>query len=275
MEIKKYANKEHYTADDFFDIVRLLRDPVDGCPWDKQQTHESIRHNFLEETYEACDAIDKKDSELLCEELGDVLLQVALHAEIERQGGGFDVGDVIDGICRKLVVRHPHIFGEATAATSDEVLTTWEAIKRKTKGQKAGSQAIDDVPAALPALARSQKVQKRAADAGFDYPDTQGALSDLHSEIVELDTAVRENTNVAEELGDVIFAAVNVARFCGIDAEQAAEAACNKFVCRYKTVETAAQAKGIDMKCSGIDILNELWKYSKEQNNGKEIQKHD
>lgn len=260
-----YKFKERYGLADVVEIVHLLRDPVNGCPWDKEQTHQSIRKNFLEEAYEACDAIDKNDKALLREELGDVLLQVALHSEMESEQGVFSIDDVADELCKKLIVRHPHIFGEVSASDSAAVLDNWEAIKRSQKGMKAGSSAIDDVPAAFPALYKSQKVQKRARDAGFDYENVSQAFGDLKSEVDELESALRDGSNIEEEVGDAIFACVNVARLSGIDAEHAAEKACEKFKSRYKTVEDAAAKRGIDMKNCGIDILNDLWKQAKNE----------
>lgn len=161
-------------------------------PWDREQDHHSIRRNFIEETYEVCEAIDNDDPVLLQEELGDVLLQVAFHARMEEEAGRFDFGDVCDGICKKLIVRHPHVFGETKVADSGEVLVNWDRIKERTKGQKTATETLRSVSAALPALMRSEKVQHRAAKVGFDYPDTGGALRDLESEVAELREAISE-----------------------------------------------------------------------------------
>ncbi len=168
------TQKERYNMEDLLEIVALLRDPENGCPWDKVQTHTSIRKNFIEETYEVADAIDLADASLLCEELGDVLLQVALHTRMEEEQGAFTFGDVCTGICKKLIYRHPHIFGDAGAQTPDEALQNWEALKRREKHREGAGDDLDSVPAALPALMRSRKVAKRAADHGFTYPDAQG-----------------------------------------------------------------------------------------------------
>ncbi len=255
--------KDRYTLGDAVTIVRILRDPVTGCPWDREQTHESIRQNFLEETYEALDAIDRGDPLLLEEELGDVLLQVLLHAEMERQTGRSDIDDIADRLCKKLVLRHPHIFGDVQADTSDRVLSNWEDIKRAEKSQRSGTDAINDVPRALPALMRSQKVQKRAAYTGFDYTDIGQALSDLESEVAELKSAIESKTNVEEELGDLIFSAVNVARFAKLDAERTLELACDKFADRFKKVEALAEQAGCDLQAAPMDKLNELWRAAK------------
>ncbi len=255
--------KENYSVDDLILLVERLRDKEDGCPWDKVQTHASIRQNFIEEAYEAVEAIDRNNNEMLEEELGDVLLQVALHAEIAKEEGAFSIDDVADTICKKLVLRHPHIFADITAKTADKVLSNWEDIKRGEKAQKTGIDAIDDVPKALPTLMRSQKVQKRAAYVGFDYPDIAMAVGDLESEVDELKRALRQDGDVFEEIGDLFFAAVNVARLSGIDADLAAERACEKFIERFRIVEALAKEQKVDMKNSGIDELNKLWSKAK------------
>ena len=266
----EFTVKDKYSVEDVFALMTVLRHPVNGCPWDREQTHESIRQNLLEETYEAMEAIDRGDSELLCEELGDVLLQVALHAEIEREAGRFGIDEIADGVCKKLVLRHPHIFGEVTAEDSDTVLSNWEDIKRQEKNQKKGADAVADVPRALPSLMRSQKVQKRAGYVGFDYPDVDMAMDDLRSEVDELSDAIRQGGDVEDELGDLIFSAVNVARFLGLDAERAAEKACDKFARRFAVTEALATERGVDMKTCGIDVLNALWADAKKQDNTHE-----
>jgi tetrapyrrole methylase family protein/MazG family protein len=256
--------KEEYTLADLVKLVRVLRDPEEGCPWDKVQTHESIRKNFIEETYEAVDAIDKKDKHLLKEELGDVLLQVLLHSEMERELGVFDIDAIANDECKKLVLRHPHIFGTVKADDSDTVLSNWEDIKREEKSQKSGTEAIADVPRALPALMRSQKVQKRAGYVGFDYDTTDEAVLELESELNELKDAIKNGTNYEEELGDLLFSAVNVARFLKIDSEEVLEKACNKFINRFTIVESLASERNINMREVGMTKLNELWQEAKE-----------
>lgn len=258
--------KDKYGLPDAVDIVKLLRDPVKGCDWDKVQTHQSIRNNFIEEVYEVCDCIDRDDSEGLLEELGDVLLQVLLHAEIKRQQGGFDIDEVSDYLIKKLIARHPHIFSDNVVKDKEEVLVNWERIKRQEKGQKSGTDSIMDVPKAYPALIKSEKYQKRAAYVGFDYQNLEGAFSDLVSEVSELKEClnkVSEKTELEEEIGDVIFSAVNVARFCGIDAEHAAQKSAERFAERFRLVEKFAEDEGIDLKTSDITRLNELWSKAK------------
>lgn len=170
-----FAFKETYSIEDLLAIMRILRGE-NGCPWDREQTHQSIRNNFIEETYEAVEAIDNSDPVLLEEELGDVLLQVVYHAEMEREAGRFSFEDVADGICQKLIQRHPHIFGDVVAGTTDEVLDNWDEIKKKTKGQTTYTDTLKSVPKVFPSLMRAAKVQKRAAKSGFAYPDGNWAM---------------------------------------------------------------------------------------------------
>ena len=181
--------KSQYDWEDFLQVMALLRGPG-GCPWDAEQTHASIRRNFLEETYEALDALDRDDPVDMCEELGDVLMQVAFHAQIETERGRFTMAEVVDGVTKKLVYRHPHVFGTVQADTSDEVLVNWEVLKRQEKGQQSTADAIEAVPHTLPALWRAEKVQKKTAKAGFDWSDRLGALRKLEEEVRELRQAV-------------------------------------------------------------------------------------
>lgn len=250
---------------DLADIVALLRDPAKGCPWDKVQTHQSIRQNFLEETYEVADAIDLADSHLLCEELGDVLLQVALHTQMEAEQNSFTLEDVTTGICKKLILRHPHIFGDVKADDSETVLKNWEAIKRQEKGRTTAAENLDSVPSALPALMRSRKVQKRAADYGFNYADVSGAMADLDSEVDELKAAIAaaDSENIAEELGDVLFSVVNVSRFVKVEPEEALGRATAKFVRRFKAVEALCAAAGKELEGLSAEELDKLWKQAK------------
>ena len=255
------TQKERYNMEDLLEIVALLRDPENGCPWDKVQTHTSIRKNFIEETYEVADAIDLADASLLCEELGDVLLQVALHTRMEEEQGAFTFGDVCTGICKKLIYRHPHIFGDAGVQTPDEALQNWEALKRREKHREGAGDDLDSVPAALPALMRSRKVAKRAADHGFTYPDAQAAIADLEQELTELKQAVAQGSADAqqEELGDVLFSAVNTARTLDIEPEQCLTAASDKFIKRFKKAESLAAESGKKLSEIKGEELNSLW----------------
>lgn len=256
--------KDSYDVRDLVEIMRILRAPG-GCPWDAEQTHESIKKNLIEETYEVIEAINKNDKELLCEELGDLLMQVVFHAQMERESGEFDFDAVSDGVCKKLIERHPHVFGEVSISGVDDVLTNWDAIKRKSKGQKSTTESMLSVPRELPALMRATKLQKKAADVGFDWDDVSGALDKLEEEISELRQAIdnKDSANISEELGDVLFSAVNVSRFVKADAEEALTASSDKFLSRFTEVEKLAKERNIDMKSAGIDELDKLWDEAK------------
>ena len=259
-----FIRKESYNVQDLVEIMKLLRAP-DGCPWDAEQTHESIKKNLIEETYEVIEAINKKDNDLLCEELGDLLMQVVFHAQMEAEEGTFDFDTVADGVCKKLIERHPHVFGDVSISGVDDVLTNWDAIKRKTKKQKTTTESMLSVPRELPALMRATKLQKKAADVGFDWSEVSGALEKLEEEIAELRQAISNNDkeNMSEELGDVLFSAVNVSRFIKVDAEESLTAASDKFLSRFTKVENLAAERGIDMKSVGIDELDKLWDEAK------------
>ena len=233
-----FQQKPKYGFEDLLQIMKMLRAPG-GCPWDREQTHKSIRQNFIEETYEVIEAIDTEDKELLKEELGDVLLQVVFHSEMESEVGSFDINDVCDGICKKLIVRHPHIFADVKADTTDEVLSNWDKIKMQTKSQKTQSDAMDSVSKSLPSLMRSEKLQKKAAKVGFDWPDVSGALQKVEEETQELKKAIEDGDKkgMEEELGDLLFSVVNVSRFLKVDSEEALYHACDKFTNRFRMVE--------------------------------------
>lgn len=252
--------KDRYTIDDLLNIMRLLRSP-NGCPWDKEQTHQSIRNCFIEETYEAVEAIDTNDSELLKEELGDVLLQVLFHSQLESEAGVFDFFDVVDGIAQKMVIRHPHVFGSTVVNDSDEVLVNWDAIKKETKNQTTQAEVLQSVSKALPALMRSAKVQQKAAKVGFDWPDVSGALDKVGEETQELKDAIASGSqdDRVEELGDLLFSVVNVSRFLHIEPEQALSLSCDKFISRFQKMEQLAKDRGIDMTGSTLEELNLLW----------------
>lgn len=256
--------KEKYDINDLLEIMRILRSE-NGCPWDREQDHKSIRKDFLEETYEVVEAIDTEDSELLLEELGDVLLQVVFHSRIEEEKGGFGFGDVADGICQKLIVRHPHVFGDVTAETSGEVLKNWNNIKQQTKGQETYSETLESVCTALPALMRAQKVGQRAKRAGMDFKDVSQVLECLESEIAELKEAMAENnsSHISEELGDVLFSCVNLARHLNCDAEEALMRSTDKFMKRFKNTEDLIRCEGIDMRSLNIDELDAYWRKAK------------
>ncbi|HHZ05614.1 MAG TPA: nucleoside triphosphate pyrophosphohydrolase [Clostridiales bacterium] len=259
-----FQEKEQYTFNDLVAIMKLLRAPG-GCPWDIEQTHKSIRQNFIEETYEVVEAIDNGDAKLLQEELGDVLLQVVFHAEIESENNSFDINDVADGICKKLIIRHPHVFSNVIADTTDKVLKNWDDIKMKTKSQSTQAQAMDSVSKALPSLMRSQKIQQKASKIGFDWDSVDGALDKLDEEVAELKEAIETGNqhSLEDEMGDVLFSAVNVSRFIKTDPEKALYNACNKFITRFNAVENMAEQRGISIKDADIHELDGLWDEAK------------
>ena len=258
-----FERKETYSLQDLIEILRILRAPG-GCPWDRAQTHLSDRRNFLEEAYEAAEAFDRDDPALMCEELGDMLMQVLFNIHIEEDAGRFTTDDVTDHICKKLIFRHPHVFGTAAADTSEEVLVNWEALKRQEKGQQTTADAMDAVARSLPALWRADKLQSKAAKAGFEFADVSGALDKLDEETAELRQAVRDGTNVEEELGDVLFSAVKVGRFCGVDPETAVNGTCEKFIRRFRAMEEAAAAEGRSLSDMTLEEMTALWNGAKE-----------
>lgn len=239
----EFKQKEKYNVYDLKEIIALLRSPG-GCPWDGEQTHESIRRNFLEEAYEACEAIDEKNPNHLCEELGDVLMQVIFHADIEEKAGNFNLDDVADMTCKKLIYRHPHIFSNVSADTSEKVLKNWEELKMKERGQRSVADTMKSVSHALPAMWRADKIISKGANAGFQWNSVSDALDKLSEEVEELRQAVSSGENISEELGDTIFSAVHVAQMLKIDPEEALSCASDKFISRFGYVEEAAKKDG-------------------------------
>ena len=254
-----FQYKDRYGMDDLLNIMALLRSPG-GCPWDREQTHQSIRRNMLEEAYEVAEAIDQQDTAHLQEELGDVLLQVVFHARMAQEAGQFAFDDVVDGICKKLVFRHPHVFGAVEAGDPDGALTAWEAQKRVEKGQKTEADTLDAVARSLPALMRAEKIQDKARKAGFDWDSVGPALDKLSEEAEELKSAVRDGTNPEEELGDLLFAAVKVGRFLGLDSELALHTACEKFIRRFRLVEERSDKP---LPQQDLPSLEALWRQAK------------
>ncbi|MDR2932108.1 MAG: nucleoside triphosphate pyrophosphohydrolase [Oscillospiraceae bacterium] len=229
-----YAQKDRYDIGDLLEIIAILRAPG-GCPWDREQTHESIRRNFLEETYEVAEAIDTGDRALLLEELGDVLMQVVFHAQIEKESGTFDFSDVCDGICKKMILRHPHIFSDVKADTADEVLTNWDAIKKAEKRQETQADVLRSVSKALPALMRAEKIQAKAQKAGYD-----GGEGSAAADLKEKAAAFEESNNPDTDMGALLFAAVRVARQRKLDPEACLEKACDDFIERFSETEKPA-----------------------------------
>lgn len=255
--------KERYDYADLLQIMKLLRSPG-GCPWDGEQTHESIRRDFLEETCEAVEAIDRADMTGLCEELGDVLLQVVFHAQIETEKGGFTMEDVVDGVCQKLVYRHPHVFGTTEVSGSGEVLVNWDILKQKEKQQTTGADTVDAVATTLPALWRAEKMQKKAAKAGFVWQDPMDKLSEELEELREAvaDGDVDRPHGIREEVGDLLFMTAQIARDHGVDPEDALHRCCDKFARRFRATEELA---GGDLKALTPAEQKSCWNTAKER----------
>lgn len=246
----------------FYELIKVLRRL---CPWDRAQTHRSLRKCMLEEAYEACEAIDRADFGNLREELGDVMLQVVMHSELAEEEGHFDLLDVINGECDKMIRRHPHIFSGSEAKTVDKVLEKWENVKSKEHGDTTHTQRLSEVPKALPALTRSAKVQKRAGETGFEFEDIEGALAKVSEELEEFVQAREEadDAGVREELGDLLFSVVNVSRFAGLDPEECLNSATEKFIKRFGRLEQSAADAGRRLENMTAVELDELWKNSK------------
>lgn len=268
--------EKQYTLDDLVTVMKALR-AENGCPWDKVQTHETLRMDMLEEAYEAAAAIDHNDMPNLCEELGDVLMQVVFHARIEEEKGAvaaFTLEDVIRGICEKMVYRHPHVFGngEVKADTPEEVLVNWEALKKKEKHTETQTDAMKGVPEAMPALIRARKVQKKAADVGFDFPVTADAFQKVYEEVQELEEAAKmEDGNIEEEFGDVLFAMVNISRFLKINPEFALTKAIKKFINRFEYIEKSALLQEKDLSDMTLEEMDLLWDEAKIALRSKEL----
>ncbi|MBQ9941211.1 MAG: nucleoside triphosphate pyrophosphohydrolase [Clostridia bacterium] len=263
----KFQEKKYYGFQDLVAIMELLRAPG-GCPWDREQNHKSIRNNFIEEVYEAIEAIDNDNTELLREELGDVLLQVVFHARISEEAGEFNINDVADEVCKKLIVRHPHVFGDVVAETSEKVLKNWDEIKKSRKNQTTQKQVMDSISASLPALVRADKIGKKAAKVGFDFENAEGAMLKVREEIEEVSCAMTQNNgeNIKEEIGDLLFSVVNLARKLGVDSEEALYNANAKFVTRFGRVEEIAATQNIEMKAENMGKLDEIWENIKKNN---------
>lgn len=276
MSVEQMRTKEHYTFADLKEIVAILRSP-EGCPWDREQTHESIRNNFLEEVYEAVDALDQKDLAGLREELGDVLLQVVFHARLEEEVGGFSLEDVCDEICRKMVIRHPHVFGEQIIGDDGTPLRDWEAIKEKTHERTSAEEALRAIPRALPALMRAEKLGKKSRKCGFDWQDSGEAMQKVREELDEVQEAMADGNidSVREEFGDLLLAVANAARLAGVCAEEALTGANDKYIERLSLVERQCLQSGRAISDLERTELLSFWKNAKEtRENTEKIQKN-
>jgi len=240
------------------EIIARLRAP-DGCPWDREQTHTSLREFLLEESYEVLAALDEGNSEKLCQELGDLLLQIVLHAQIATEAGEFKLGDVMSGINTKLIRRHPHVFGSVEVKDAAEVAHNWESIKQEEKG--ADASLLASVPGQMPALSYSKEIQRRVAEAGFDWPDIDGVIDKLAEEVGEFKQSSGEQK--AEEFGDLLFTLVNFARRLGIDSETALREANRKFFRRFSRMEELCRQRGLTFADLSFDQQNALWEEAK------------
>lgn len=260
-----FEKRTRYVYADLQRIVNILRAP-DGCPWDAEQTHFSLKSAMLEEACEAIAAVDEGDTEHLCEELGDVLLQTAMHAEIAQEQMEFTAIDMISGICQKLIRRHPHVFGEVTVSGTGEVLQNWEEIKKTERGHEPTRYLLDGVGEGMPALIRAQKLQKKAKTVGFDWQTAAPAIQKVQEECQELIGAQEEGElRTEEEAGDLLFAAVNAVRLSGVHAETALMSACEKFVRRFTQMEKLAEETGQKLQGKTLEELDLLWEKVKRQ----------
>jgi tetrapyrrole methylase family protein/MazG family protein len=257
LDVKKDFN-------DLLEIMNVLRSE-NGCPWDQEQNHESIKKCLIEECYEVLEAIDEKNDDKLNEELGDVLLQIVFHCQIGKEEGFFNINDVVEGICNKMIDRHPHVFGNINLNTSEEVLVNWDKIKKKEQGLSSYTEELKHVPKNLPALMRAEKIQKKASKVGFDWNKVEDALSKVLEEYYEVKNVYKgkERVKIVEEIGDLIFASVNVARFLDIDPEFALNYTIEKFIKRFAYIEEKAKSRGVDMINMTLNQMDELWEESK------------
>ena len=269
-KIKYLLEKGEYSFDDLVLIVMILRGEG-GCPWDIEQTHKSLRRDFIEETYEVIEAIDTENPVLLREELGDVLLQIVFHADIEREEGRFDISGVANDICAKLIHRHPHVFGEVEVKDKDEVLRNWDKIKGVEKQRVTHTDKLRSIPPMLPALMRAQKVGKKASF--FDFGTTEEVIAKLYEEIDEVKEAYAEGdaAGIEEEIGDLFLTVTSLCRKLHVDAEVAMNKATNKFIDRFEMVENATIARGLDIEKTPMAVLDEIWDGIKAQKSPKTL----
>ena len=264
-KISRLLNTQKYDFDDLVEIVTVLRSNG-GCPWDKEQTHKSLRRDFIEETYEVIEAIDTEDPKLLREELGDVMLQVVFHADIEHEEGRFDIDDVANDICVKLIHRHPHVFGELKLDNSADVLENWDKIKGEEKQRNTLTDKLRSIPPMLPALMRAQKVGKKASF--FDFETVDAVYDKLYEEISEVKEAAESGDGdaVMEEMGDLLLTVTSLARKLGVDSEQSLFNATNKFIDRFERVENEVISMNKNIKEMDMTELDKIWEQIKHKN---------
>ena len=260
-ETTALAAKDQFTFNDLIRIMEKLRAP-DGCPWDREQTHVSLKRYLIEESYEVLEAIDLQNDAMLCEELGDVLLQIVFHANVSES---FSIDDVITGICKKMITRHPHVFGNTTVANADEVLVNWEQIKQQEKGIKDHATILKKVPPNLPALMRAYKVQQKAADAKFDWDQIEPVFDKIQEELSEVREAMADKNPeaITDETGDLLFAMVNLSRFLKVHPELALTTATEKFIRRFEKMETMIQLEQKVLEDMSLAQMDLYWEKAK------------
>jgi len=257
-DIKKLKS---FNFEHLVEIMELLRSPA-GCPWDREQTNDSIKQYMIEEAYEVLETIEACDDAKFMDELGDLLLQIVFHAQIAHERGSFGIGDVLSNICRKMILRHIHVFGDASADDSSQALRNWESVKRKEKGHNTHTQSLKDIPPHMPSLMRSLKVQKKASLLGFDWERTEDAMLKVDEELDELKLACKsgERVKLSEEIGDLLFAVVNVARFLKVEPEFALKATIDKFIKRFEYIE---QMSPKPIEQMSLNEMDKLWDEAK------------
>lgn len=256
------------TFDDLYMITKVLRSP-EGCPWDREQTHESLKRYLIEETYEVIDALDKEDMENLQEELGDLLFEILIHSVIAEEKGDFNIFDVLEGISEKMIRRHPHVFGNLSVSSSEDVLPLWDEVKAKEKKKMSFTEEMENIPKGTPELIISDKIQRKAKKIGFDWDDPLPALDKVSEEVGEVREAIEDKSSIEhlrEEIGDLLFACVNVARLCDIEPDEALRLANKKFINRLKKMDVKAQKEGKNLSELSLDQLEELWESVKAKN---------
>jgi tetrapyrrole methylase family protein/MazG family protein len=244
------------------DIMKRLRSP-EGCPWDMEQTHDSLKPSLVEESYEVLEAIEAKDMYNLAEELGDLLLQVVFHTQLAQESGNFEFHDVLRGIIHKLIRRHPHVFGDAQVNNSAEVVRNWDQIKKEEKGEQEQKTILFEFPRGLPALMLAAKTQKKVGKVGFDWPDLQGPLAKVYEELKELEEAIAEGKGIQEEFGDTLFALVNLSRFLKLDPEESLRKTVLKFQKRFVKMSELALLDGKNLENLTLEQMDEYWEMAK------------
>lgn len=257
---------KNVSFDRLVDVVAMLRSK-NGCPWDLAQTHESLKADLIEEAYELIEAIDAKVPKKICDELGDLLMQVMLHSQIATDRNEFGVDEVIENLTEKLVRRHPHVFGSVVATDENEVLENWEEIKRGEDGNKDRKSSLDGIPHSLPSLQRAEKIQKKASRAGFDWDTTEDVLPKLQEEIDEIEESIRNDdiTEIEMEIGDLLFSVVNLCRFLNVQPEEALRKSTRKFADRFQRMETTLKRTNKTFKDYDLSTLDQIWEQVKQQ----------